>query len=316
MFIEKLNQYTEEQIIGLKNEDNQLRLLIKECPDVCKLKLLASTLIKQTTEVTLVLSSNNNNLIAFSDFECMSDNVSRLLLLNRNEVLNSIDGISIFKNLKELSITDLYSNKINLSELELIDNLEELYLLYNNLSKAHHKVLGNLNGLQKLTVKGLDIQLLDCLPNLEYLRCYGLKTGDNINVKMPKLKHLTIYRSPQIQSLNFLSSLENIVSISLDGLSQIEEMPDLHNLHSLTVMSLANMKRLQSFPLYHENLKDLLLQLPINALNDITPENLPNLKSINVNLGSDGRNEMLLSRFRGFCEVGVWRPLQNSVQQN
>ena len=34
MFIEKLNQYTEEQIIGLKNEGNQLRLLIKEQPDI------------------------------------------------------------------------------------------------------------------------------------------------------------------------------------------------------------------------------------------------------------------------------------------
>lgn len=37
MLIENLNQYTEEQIICLKNEDNQLRLLIKECPDGNKL---------------------------------------------------------------------------------------------------------------------------------------------------------------------------------------------------------------------------------------------------------------------------------------
>lgn len=40
MFIEKLNQYTEGQIIGLKNVDNKLRLLIEEQPDIEKLKLL------------------------------------------------------------------------------------------------------------------------------------------------------------------------------------------------------------------------------------------------------------------------------------
>ena len=59
MFIEKLNQYTEEQIIGLKNEGNQLRLLIKEQPDIEKLKLLKEAIINEATEVTLVISSNN-----------------------------------------------------------------------------------------------------------------------------------------------------------------------------------------------------------------------------------------------------------------
>lgn len=71
MFVEKLNQYTEGQIIGLKNEDNKLRLLIEEQPDIEKLKLLKEAIINETTEVTLVMRSNNNNLIAFSYFECI-----------------------------------------------------------------------------------------------------------------------------------------------------------------------------------------------------------------------------------------------------
>lgn len=52
MLIEKLNQYTEEQIVNLKNDDNQLRLLIKECPNVDKLKLLTDAVVNETTEVT------------------------------------------------------------------------------------------------------------------------------------------------------------------------------------------------------------------------------------------------------------------------
>lgn len=163
MLIENLNQYTEEQIICLKNEDNQLRLLIKECPDGNKLKLLTDAVVNERTDVSLVIASDNNNLIASPGFECMSDNVSDVSLFNRKEVLSSIDGISI-----------------------------------------------------------------------------------------------------------------------------------------------ANMKRLQRFPLYHENLTTLLLQLPFEVLDNITPANLPNLKRIYVNWGSDKKNEMLLSRFKGFCKVGVW----------
>ena len=100
--------------------------------------------------------------------------------------------------------------------------------------------------------------------------------------------------------------LKELRCIYLDGLSNVEEMPDLSSLHSLTCMSLANMKRLQSFPLYHENLKNLSLQLPLDLLNNVIPENLPNLKHISVNLGSDKKSEMILDRFKGICEVGIW----------
>lgn len=107
-------------------------------------------------------------------------------------------------------------------------------------------------------------------------------------------------------NLNFLLDLKELRCIYLDGLSNVEEMPDLSSLHSLTCMSFANMKRLQSFPLYHENLKNLYLQLPLDLLNNVIPENLPNLKRISVNLGSDKKSEMILDRFKGICEVGIW----------
>lgn len=118
MFIEKLNQYTEEQIIGLKNEGNQLRLLIKEQPDIEKLKLLKEAIINEATEVTLVISSNNNNLIAFSYFECISDNVIGVESYNYTEnILKTIEGISIFRNLRSIVIDALYDKKLCIDEL-------------------------------------------------------------------------------------------------------------------------------------------------------------------------------------------------------
>lgn len=285
MFIEKLNQYTEGQIIGLKHEDNKLRLLIEEQPDIEKLKLLKEAIINETTEVTLVMRSNNNNLIAFSYFECISDNIIGVESYNYTEnILKTIEGISIFRNLRSIVIDALYDNKLCIDELVSLE----------------------LNRLKRLKIKGLDSNMLSCLPNLETLTCFNLKDGTHLGIKAPNLRSIDIYRSPKILNLNFLLDLKELRSIGLDGLSNVEEMPDLSNLHSLTGMSLANMKRLQSFPLYHENLKNLLLQLPFNVLDNIIPENLPNLKNISVNLGSDKKNGMVLDRFKGICEVGIW----------
>lgn len=91
-----------------------------------------------------------------------------------------------------------------------------------------------------------------------------------------------------------------------DNVSDVSLFNRKEVLSSIDGISIANMKRLQRFPLYHENLTTLLLQLPFEVLDNITPANLPNLKRIYVNLGSDKKNEMLLSRFKGFCKVGVW----------
>ena len=307
MFIEKLNQYTEEQIIGLKHEDNKLRLLIEEQPDIEKLKLLKEAIINETTEVTLVMRSNNNNLIAFSYFECISDNIIGVESYNYTEnILKTIEGISIFRNLRSIVIDALYDHKLCIDELLSLEKLEELCMSFYPITKYQYPTLNKLNRLKRLKIKGLDSNMLSCLPNLETLTCFNLKDGAHLGIKAPNLRSIDIYRSPKILNLNFLLDLKELRSIGLDGLSNVEEMPDLSSLHSLTGMSLANMKRLQSFPLYHENLKNLLLQLPFDVLDNIIPENLPNLKHISVNLGSDKKNGMVLDRFNGICEVGIW----------
>ena len=119
MNIEKLNQYTEEQIAGLSNEDNQLRLIIKEQPNVTKLKLLKKAIVNEMTEVTLVISSNDNNLIDFSNFECINNNVIGVESYNYGQMLKSIRGISIFENLRKVVIEALYDNKLCINELAL-----------------------------------------------------------------------------------------------------------------------------------------------------------------------------------------------------
>lgn len=307
MVIERLNQYTEKQIIGLKNEDNLLRLLIEERPDINKVKLLHKVIVNEDVNVTLVMCSKDNNLINYSDFECMRENITGVEIYSYGgETLKTISGISIFNNLEKLIIEALYDNKMCIDELLSLKKLENLCMSFYPLSKHHYPVLNRLSGLKKMKVKGLDSNQLSCLPNLEVLTCFGLKDETKLGIKTPNLKSLHIYRSPKILNLNFLLELKNLRSINLDGLSNVEEIPDLRNLHCLVGMSLANMKRLKRFPLFHEEIKNLLLNLPVEALDNITPENLPNLEKICVNLGSDKKSGMVLSRFEGICEIGRW----------
>ena len=255
----------------------------------------------------MVISSNNNNLIAFSYFECISNNVIGVESYNYTEnILKTIEGISIFRNLRSIVIDALYDKKLCIDELVSLEKLEELCMSFYPITKYQYPALNKLNGLKRLKIKGLDSNKLSCLPNLETLTCFNLKDGTHLGFKAPNLRNIDIYRSPKILNLNFLLDLKELRCIYLDGLSNVEEMPDLSSLHSLTCMSFADMKRLQSFPLYHENLKNLYLQLPLDSLNNVIPENLPNLKRISVNLGSDKKSEMILDRFKGICEVGIW----------
>ena len=208
--------------------------------------------------------------------------------------------------MRSIVIDALYDNKLCIDELVSLEKLEELCMSFYPITKYQYPTLNKLNRLKRLKIKGLDSNMLSCLPNLETLTCFNLKDGTHLGIKAPNLRSIDIYRSPKILNLNFLLDLKELRSIGLDGLSNVEEMPDLSSLHSLTGMSLANMKLLQSFPLYHENFKNLLLQLPFDVLDNIIPENLPNLKHISVNLGSDKKNGMVLDRFKGICEVGIW----------
>lgn len=170
MFVEKLNQYTEGQIIGLKNEDNKLRLLIEEQPDIEKLKLLKEAIINETTEVTLVMRSNNNNLIAFSYFECISDNIIGVESYNYTEkILKTIEGISIFRNLRSIVIDALYDNKLCIDELVSLEKLEELcmsFLSYNEISISYIEQAEQTETLKNKRVRFEHVVLLTKLGNI------------------------------------------------------------------------------------------------------------------------------------------------------
>lgn len=312
MVIERINQYSEEQIASLQNSENIIRLIIKEQPDKHKLELLKRYVVNNDTAIQLCFSAVDNNTIRFEDFECLADKVVDIESYNRKTVLVSIVGISIFENLKELVISDLYDNKINLEELVTLKQLESFSLIFNgNLSHQQYDTINQLYSLRRLDIKGLDANSLDKLSSMEELICRNLKNGIELGDKMPNLRSIIIYRSTQILDLRFLLNLKNLQAIYLDGLSNIMEIPTLCSLSKLRRFGICNMKRLKQMPMFNPELESLNVEnnvpmLGIDSFSCITPQNLPNLKWLRINLGSDAKSNLILDRFKNICVTTRW----------
>lgn len=312
MIIENLNKYSEEQIASLECNDNLIRLIIQEQPDRHKLELLKRYAIKENTAIQLCLCAVDNNLVNFDIFECLSENVVVLESYNRKSTLVSIAGISIFGNLKELVISDLYDSKLNLEELVSLKYLQSFSLKFNcNLHNSQYDAINRLYSLKKLEVKGLNSILLDKLPNMESLICHNLKDGTQLGYKMPNLKSIFINKSQQIRDLNFLLDMKIIQCICLDGLSNLSLMPDLVSLSNLRRIGICNMKRLEQIPMLNYELESLDVEkntplLGVDSFRYVTPINLPNLKWIRINLGNDTKSNMILNRFNNICKTTRW----------
>ncbi len=311
MIIESLNKYNNTQIASLVNSDNTIRLIVNEIVEKDKIEVLKDVLVNKNTLITLVFVSNNNNFINYNDFECIKENIVVLESYNRKTELESISGISLFNNLKKIVIADLYKKDIDLSELKSIFSLEEIVLLDNNLTKIQHSIISCLRSLRILKLRGLDTTLLAPLPNVEQLECYNLKNGVTLDEKFPNLKKISVHRVIKNLEIDFLINLTHLISLELDGLSQIKKIPNLNTLHNLRSLWLNNMKNLENFPKLNEYMEFIKLSgnfsnLNIECLSELTPDRLPYLKRIAIDLGSDKKSDLILNRFLNICELSKW----------
>lgn len=301
MFVEKLNQLNEEDIKKISTAPEPIRLFFEEPPLIEKLKIFNEIVLKNRNDVTLVLKSRNNNWIKINDFQSISNVRSiEFLTFNKNPKFDDLEGIELFKELKKISFSYNYSNNINLEKLISCPKLESLSL-ENMITKKHHKVLNELKELKKLSVKGLDMSLISEIPKLEKLFVLGLKNGEELDLKFPKLKTISIHRSNQINNLNLLENLKDIKSITLDSISNVESLPNLEKLYNLRGFSVMNMKRLKSIKKLPSSLENIRIGsnvplLTIENLSTLTSKELPNLKEVTINLKTKEETKALLKQ--------------------
>mgnify|MGYP000061455586 CR=1 FL=1 len=304
MFIENLNSKTKEEIQLLRNIKAPLVLHFEEKPDIEKLQLINNLVLNYRNDTIINLKSRANNWIDLNYFESIGDNISKInfLTFNKTPKFDNLDGIEVFKQLKEIAFSYNYSNNIDLDKLSSCPELEYVNL-ENAITKKHHNALNKIKKLKTLKVKGLDASLLTEMPNLKDLQVMGLKNGDGLDIKMPNLEDIGIHSSNKLENLDFLKGLKSIESITLDGISNVESLPDLKNLQKLKVFSVMNMKRLEKISNFNSEMeilrigKNVPLLTPDN-LTMLTSKNLPNLKDITVDLRTRDESNKILQQLK------------------
>lgn len=306
-----LSRISQEELLSFDiTNDNELRIIFQKEEDFKYINILESKLINKNIYVTLVFCLENNSNIDFSSFENIKEKVISIEIYN-NERLSKIGKISTFCNLRKLVIKDMYDTKMDILELKNINQLEELYILYEQLSPRQQYIISELEQLKKLTIKGLDLKAIKEMTYLEKLVCYNLTDGTEMNNKIPKLKDLVILRASKKINLDFLPHLKYLQRLCLTGFSQINTIPNLEKLKYLKYFWIKDFRSLEYFPKLSKNIEYIYIsgtfpKLDLTSLSTmLQPENFPNLKELKVNLGSWKKSYPILKPFEGICEIGI-----------
>ncbi len=305
MFIEDLNHKTKQEIGELSKVEDTFRLVFREKPNIDKLQLFSDLVIKgKKDRISLVLNIRDDNWIDLKDFKCISESVFKVEFHTFvvKPAFENLDGIEYFQNIKGIAFLYIYSNKIDLEKLTACPKLEYISL-ENNLTKQQHKALNKLKNIKRLSVKGLDVSLLEEFSDLEKLFVLGIKNADDLDIKMPNLKEISLHRSTKITRLDFLRGLKKVENITLDSLSNVIELPNLQSLEHLKGFSVMNFKRLEKVSKFNCVLEGLRFgeNIPLLRVSDltyITPKDLPNLKDICIKFDKARENKKLLDIFK------------------
>jgi Leucine-rich repeat (LRR) protein len=209
--------------------------------------------------------------------------------------------------------TDLYGIEVisggskaitDISGIEWVKNLNELYLYHNQISDISS--VASLTSLESLSLGDnqiSDVSLLASLSNLNYLTLNDNQISDVSSLaSLTSLEDLFLYRN-QISDVSLLASLSNLNYLNLNE-NQISDVSSLASLTSLEILSLdynqisdvsslASLTNLKSLNLYYNQISDVSslasltslerLSLGDNQISDVSSlASLTNLKSLNL----------------------------------
>lgn len=196
---------------------------------------------------------------------------SKLPALRNFEIASylTLDYLPLLQNLllTDLGIGETESITVDLSFLKQFKNLKTLYI--DGMKKGLESA-SELTDLERLTFRGVKMNNLDFIVNLENLKQLRLFFGSYKNLdslgKIKSLKTLEISRTRQISNYDFLKSMENLNSLYFEGMSQMDKLPDLSGLSNLKRIQIENNSSLIDITNIRHlpNLEIFLLFLPEN----------------------------------------------------
>ena len=202
-----------------------------------------------------------------------------------------------FQALRTIECFEVFE-KIALTDLEnMISSLPKLRRLW--LSKQNEKILSNLPPkLQRLSLEQMNLSNLGDLKSLSLLKMLLLgesKDADLGVLKELEIESLGLWRISKLSDIKPISSLTSLKHVWLQGLPKVEKLPDLSRLIKLQLLTISELKQINDLsPLLKAK---SLKELNVNNCKILKPENFsdlsnhPTLKTGNIDLGSDKKND-------------------------
>ena len=182
---------------------------------------------------------------------------------------NTFDYTPLLQNKKltDLGIGETKSTAVDLSFIKEFNNLTTLWI--DGMKKGLESA-SELSKLERLTFRGIKMNNLDLINNLENLKQLRLLFGSYKNLdaisNVKSLKTLEISRTRQIPNYDFLKAMENLNSLYFEGMSKMEKLPNLSGLTNLKRIQIENNSRLIDITNLNQlsNLETFLLFFPEN----------------------------------------------------
>ena len=281
--------------------------------------------IKDLDEIGKILDRNGTIYLDSEQLD-LFHNYRNINLSNENlSTLDILDGMTQIENLNlggnKLTLEDEKSQEI----LSSMKNLKYLYLENNQLTDI--SAINNLKNLNTLYIMGNENinlgQIEDIISNLANLRLgtNALKTITNCNPtkieklnidnsvyiteipdlsKLTSLKRLSLASLTGVNDFSFVSNLNSLTNLTLNGNNLHNKMPDLSKLTNLQSISLSNCslwsEDLENLKVLRNN-SNLTINLSNNAIIDATTllELNSNTKinlTGNINLSQDSKDKL------------------------
>lgn len=160
--------------------------------------------------------------------------------------LSKLEQLSNLSNLKSLGITKNVSSK---ASLEILENLNQLEILYTSISKGV-ETISKLNNLQFLSLREIKSKNLSFLSNLNKLEELWISLGsysdfDDIS-KIPNLEKLSIHQVREFDDSianSILPKCKNLLALQLQNLKNLtsfEFVPAIKNLEFIEIEGVKN----------------------------------------------------------------------------
>ena len=160
---------------------------------------------------------------------------------------NTSDYTPLLQN-KELTDLGIGETKSTAVDLSFIREFKKLTTLYIDGMKKGLDNASELSELERLTFRGVKMNNLDLINNLENLMQLRLLFGSYKNLdaisNVKSIRTLEISRTRQIPNYDFLKSMNNLNSLYFEGMSKMEKLPDLKGLTNLKRIQIDNNSRL------------------------------------------------------------------------